>query len=102
MSAGAQYRMRRRLRFARQAAAAAAANEVPPPPDGNSVQVMRHIDPLPGDVRELIYEYGLTAVAAFVNEGLRGADLAVTLAAYRRGRQEQLLQADYFLRRGKR
>ena len=63
-------------------------------PDGNSINVMRQIDRLPKDVRALIHEYGLIAVASHYNEGIRGRELAAVLKAHRLVMQNKWLQAD--------
>ena len=97
-SAGAQYRARRRRFFERHAAHNASAVRWAEAndklPDGNSVEVMRQIDRLPKNVRDLIYEYGLIAVANYYNEGIRGRELAAVLKAHRLVMQNKWLQAD--------
>jgi|SRR6516162_8803255 len=97
-SAGAQYRARRRRFFERQAALNASAERwaeaIDKLPDGNSVEVMRQIDRLPKDVRDLIHEYGLIAVANYYNDGIRGRELAAVLKAHRLVMQNKWLQAD--------
>jgi hypothetical protein len=93
LSAGARYRARRRRHFERKAECWREA--VAHLPDGNSVQVMKAIDQLPKDVRDLVYEYGLVAVANYYNEGMRGRDLARVLKAHRCTLQNKWLSTDY-------
>jgi len=66
------------------------------PPLTSAVHVMRQIDNLPPDVRKLIYEYGLVAVATYYNNGLRKRGLEQALKAHRRERQRQWLTSDIF------
>jgi hypothetical protein len=93
-SAGAAYRERRRRSWQRLQAylhPVVAGRELEAPPAGASVHVMGQIDQLPKDVRALIYEYGLVAVAQYYNQGSRGALLAGQLTAHRRTMQRQWL-----------
>jgi hypothetical protein len=104
LSAGALYRLRRRRSLQRmhaimhpEAAAERWRGAVEQLPDGSSAHIMEQIDNLPKRLRQLIYEYGFTAVAYYYNEGMDGRALEAALERRRTAMQVEWLRTNYLL-----
>lgn len=71
-----------------------------PPPNADSVELMHWIDSLNRPMRALVHEFGVTIVAAMVEEGYtNAAELRDILEVWRDRRQEQWLATNYITKK---